>query len=119
MFCKSDDDDIIRISFKNVRFDHSAREILLNIIGRYLSDRARQDVFRDRPMIVFLDKAHPFLGGTIGDEYGRVYLDAFGLIAHRLTNDHDRDTVEQACGDRPLQEPPTVSVGAVPPHTRG
>lgn len=131
-FCTKDDDDLIRISFKNVRFEHHTREILLNIIGRYLLDCARRDVFRDRPMIVFLDEAHQFLGRTVGDEYGSVYLDAFGLIAkegrkyglscvlatqrprdipadvlsqlgtlivHRLTNDHDRDTVEKACGD--------------------
>ena len=131
-FCTKDDDDLIRISFRNVRFEHHTREILLNIIGRYLLDRARREIFRDRPMIVFLDEAHQFLGRTVGDEYGSVYLDAFGLIAkegrkyglscvlatqrprdipadvlsqlgtlivHRLTNDHDRDTVEKACGD--------------------
>jgi uncharacterized protein len=85
-----------------------------------------------KQLIVFLDEAHQFLGRTVGDEYGSVYLDAFGLIAkegrkyglsctlatqrprdipadvlsqlgtlivHRLTNEHDRDTVEKACGD--------------------
>jgi energy-coupling factor transporter ATP-binding protein EcfA2 len=131
-FCSSEDDDIIRISLKNVRFEHHTREILLNIIGRYMLDCARREMFRERPMIVFLDEAHQFLGRTVGDEYGSVFLDAFGLIAkegrkyglsctlatqrprdipadvlsqlgtlivHRLTNDHDRDTVEKACGD--------------------
>jgi len=131
-FCTKEDDDIIRISFKNVRFEHNTREILLNIIGRFMLDLARKDTFRDKPMIVFLDEAHQFLGRKIGDEYGSVFLDAFGLIAkegrkyglscvlatqrprdipadvlsqlgtlivHRLTNDHDRDTVEKACGD--------------------
>lgn len=131
-FCEKDDDDIIRISFKNVRFEHYTREILLNIIGRYMLDLARRGQFRDKPMIVFLDEAHQFLGRKVGDEYGSVYLEAFGLIAkegrkygltctlatqrprdipadvlsqlgtlivHRLTNDHDRDTVERACGD--------------------
>jgi DNA helicase HerA-like ATPase len=131
-FCANENDDIIRISFKNVRFEHHTREILLNIIGRYLLDCARREMFRDKPMIVFLDEAHQFLGRTVGDEYGSVFLDAFGLIAkegrkygltctlatqrprdipadvlsqlgtlivHRLTNDHDRETVEKACGD--------------------
>jgi hypothetical protein len=131
-FCKNEDDDIIRVSFKNVRFEHNTREILLNIIGRFMLDLARKDAFRDKPMIVFLDEAHQFLGRKVGDEYGSVNLDAFGLIAkegrkyglsctlatqrprdipadvlsqlgtlivHRLTNDHDRDTVEKACGD--------------------
>jgi hypothetical protein len=131
-FCTKEDDDIIRISFKNVRFEHNTREILLNIIGRFMLDLARKDTFRDKPMIVFLDEAHQFLGRKIGDEYGSVFLESFGLIAkegrkyglscvlatqrprdipadvlsqlgtlivHRLTNDHDRDTVEKACGD--------------------
>ena len=80
-FWTAEDDDIIRISFKNVRFEHSTREILLNIIGRYILDCARRGTFRDKPMIVVLDEAHQFLGRTVGDEYGSVYLDAFGLIA--------------------------------------
>ncbi len=80
-FFSSEDDDIVRISFRNVRFEHHTREILLNIIGRYLLDRARHGVFRDKPMIVFLDEAHQFLGRTVGDEYASVQLDAFGLIA--------------------------------------
>lgn len=131
-FFSREDDDIIRVSFRNVRFEHNTREILMNIIGRFLLDRARRGVFRDKPMIVFLDEAHQFLDRTIGDEYANVRLDAFGLIAkegrkyglssalatqrprdipadvlsqlgtlivHRLTNDHDRQTVEKACGD--------------------
>lgn len=124
--------DIIRISFKNVRFEHHTREILLNIIGRYVLSRAREGAFRDKPMVVFLDEAHQFLGRSVGDEYASVSLDSFGLIAkegrkyglscvlatqrprdipadvlsqlgtlivHRLTNDHDREVVERACGD--------------------
>lgn len=80
-FFDSDTDDIIRISFKNVRFEHHTREILLNVIGRHLLDRARNNEFRDKPMVVFLDEAHQFLGRTIGDEFANNRLDAFGLIA--------------------------------------
>jgi uncharacterized protein len=131
-FFSKDDDAIIRVSFRNVRFEHNTREVLMNIIGRFLLERARRGVFRDKPMLVFLDEAHQFLDRTIGDEYANVRLDAFGLIAkegrkyglsctlatqrprdipadvlsqlgtlivHRLTNDHDRQTVEKACGD--------------------
>lgn len=131
-FWTKEDDDIIRVSFKNVRFEHHTREILMNVIGRHLLNRARAGTFKDKPMIVFLDEAHQFLGRTIGDEFASARLDAFGLIAkegrkyglscclatqrprdippdvlsqlgtlivHRLTNDHDRDTVEKACGD--------------------
>lgn len=69
------------ISFKEVRFEHSTRELLLNIIGRYLLGIAREGRFRDAPIVVFLDEAHQFLGRTVGDEYGSVRLDSFGLIA--------------------------------------
>jgi hypothetical protein len=80
-FFNNDDEDIVRISFKNVRFEHHTREILLNVIGRYLLDCARKYKFRDKPMVVFLDEAHQFLGRIIGDEYVSVRLESFGLIA--------------------------------------
>jgi len=80
-FFASESDDIIRISFKNVRFEHNTREILLNVIGRFLLSRARDNTFRDKPMITLLDEAHQFLGRTVGDEYASVRLEAFGLIA--------------------------------------
>ncbi|WP_421088755.1 ATP-binding protein [Pseudochrobactrum sp. MP213Fo] len=53
----------------------------MNIIGRYLLGIARDGHFRDAPIVVFLDEAHQFLGRTLGDEYGSVRLDSFGLIA--------------------------------------
>lgn len=80
-FFDADDLDVIRVSFRNVRFEHNTREILLNIVGRYLLAVARTGKFRDAPVVVFLDEAHQFLGRTVGDEFGSVRLDAFGLIA--------------------------------------
>lgn len=80
-FLDDDDRDIALISFKEVRFEHNTRELLLNIIGRYLLGIAREGRFRDAPIVVFLDEAHQFLGRTVGDEYGSVRLDSFGLIA--------------------------------------
>jgi DNA helicase HerA-like ATPase len=73
--------DVAIISFRDVRFEHNTRELLLNIIGRYLLGLARADKFRDEPLVVFLDEAHQFLGRIVGDEYGSTQLDAFGLIA--------------------------------------
>lgn len=80
-FFAKEDDDIIRISFRSVHFEHNTREILLNVIGRYLLSEARKGLFRSRPVIVALDEAHQFLGRTIGDEYASVRLEAFGIIA--------------------------------------
>jgi len=80
-FLDDDTKDVALISFKEVRFEHNTREILLNIIGRYLLGLARAGQFKDRPLVVFLDEAHQFLGRTVGDEYGSVRLDSFGLVA--------------------------------------
>jgi hypothetical protein len=80
-FLDDDERDIALISFKEVRFEHNTRELLLNIIGRYLLNIARDGRFRDAPIVLFLDEAHQFLGRTLGDEYGSVRLDSFGLIA--------------------------------------
>lgn len=80
-FLDDDQRNVAVISFKEVRFEHSTRELLLDIIGRYLLGIAREGRFRDAPIVVFLDEAHQFLGRTLGDEFGSVRLDAFGLIA--------------------------------------
>jgi DNA helicase HerA-like ATPase len=80
-FFQSEQDDILRISFKNVRFEHNTREILMNVIGRYVLSHARVGSFHEKPLIVVLDEAHQFLGRTIGDEYASVRLESFGLIA--------------------------------------
>jgi DNA helicase HerA-like ATPase len=80
-FIASEDDNVIRISFRNVRFEHNTREILMNVIGRYLLGRARADAFRIKPVIAILDEAHQFLGRVIGDEYASARLESFGLVA--------------------------------------
>ncbi|KQN24695.1 ATPase [Sphingomonas sp. Leaf38] len=80
-FLADDMRDVAVVSFKEVRFEHNTREILLNVIGRFLLGEARINAFRDAPLVMFLDEAHQFLGRTVGDEYSSVRLDAFGLIA--------------------------------------
>lgn len=81
VFLKDDQQRICLISFKNVSFNHNARELLLNTIGEYLLGLARADRFRGQPVICFLDEAHQFMGRSVGDEFNSVSLDAFGLIA--------------------------------------
>ncbi|MEJ5979227.1 ATP-binding protein [Novosphingobium sp. PS1R-30] len=80
-FLADDSRDIAVISFKDVRFEHNTREILLNVIGRFLLAEARGGAFRTSPLVVFLDEAHQFLGRSVGDDYSAVKLDSFGLIA--------------------------------------
>lgn len=80
-FLADDNRNILVISFKDIRFEHNTREILLNVIGRFLLAEARGGAYRNSPLVVFLDEAHQFLGRSVGDEYSSVKLDSFGLIA--------------------------------------
>lgn len=80
-FLNNAEQRICLISFKNVSFNHNARELLLNTIGEYLLGLARAGRFRAQPVICFLDEAHQFMGRSVGDEFNSVSLDAFGLIA--------------------------------------
>lgn len=80
-FIADDSARLLRISLQNVPFGNNAREIVANGIGRVLLDKARESQFKEQPLVVFLDEAHQFLNRTIGDDYLKVELDAFGLIA--------------------------------------
>lgn len=72
---------LFRICLSAVGYEFSAREVIANVIGRLLLQRAREEVFRDRPLILVLDEAHNFLGKAIGGEDDLQNLDAFELIA--------------------------------------
>lgn len=74
-------DHVLRISMEALPFDHNARELLANALGRHLLGLARQGRFAEMPTVVVLDEAHQFLNKNLGDENNRVRLDAFGLIA--------------------------------------
>ncbi len=72
---------LLRIDLSGIPFEYKAREIISNVIGRYLLNQSRHKAFEDKPLIVFLDEAHNFLGKNIGDEDTVAKLDAFELIA--------------------------------------
>lgn len=72
---------VLRISMEDLSFEHNARELLTNALGRYLLGLAREGAFQNNPTVVILDEAHQFLDKNLGDENNRVSLDAFGLIA--------------------------------------
>jgi hypothetical protein len=70
------------VDFSDVSHDFYAREIMVNLIGRFLLKRARSKTFREgRPLLVALDEAHHFLDKVVGDEAARHRLDAFEKIA--------------------------------------
>lgn len=72
---------ILRIDLSDVGFEFKAREIVANTIGRYLLGQARAKKFSDKPIVVFLDEAHNFIGKAIGNEDTIAKLDSFELIA--------------------------------------
>lgn len=74
--------NILRISFEDVPYDFQAREILANALGRYLLNRSRTLVFREKPLVLFVDEAHQFLNKKVKDEYFEsTELSAFDSIA--------------------------------------
>jgi hypothetical protein len=74
-------EQLLRIDLSGVVFEHHAREIVANVIGRYLLDLGRSGLFRESPVVAIVDEAHNFLGRQIGGEDAVWRLDAFELIA--------------------------------------
>lgn len=72
---------VLRISLEFLSFEHNAREVVANAVGRYLLGLARQGRFLGMPLVTLLDEAHQFLDKSVGDEFSKTELDAFGLIA--------------------------------------
>lgn len=80
-FLAADDKRLLRLCLSGVSSEYKAREIVANAIGRYLLGLARSGSMKERPVVVFVDEAHSFLGRHIGGEDTVARLDAFELIA--------------------------------------
>ncbi len=80
-FLAGRDDHLLRICLSGISYEYKAREIIANAIGRYLLNKARLGSFRNRPLIVFVDEAHNFLGRSIGAEDSVARLDSFEFLA--------------------------------------
>ncbi|MBD3280573.1 DUF853 family protein [Candidatus Dojkabacteria bacterium] len=72
---------VMRICLSGVSEEFQAKQIVANVIGRKLLIEARDKRFLNKPTIVFVDEAHNFLGGTVGNDENSGNLDAFELIA--------------------------------------
>jgi len=75
------DKQVFRLCLSDVSYEFYAREVLANVIGRKLMDFARSEMFLTKPLIVFLDEAHNFLGKRIGGEEHASKLNSFEMIA--------------------------------------
>lgn len=99
----TNDKRLLRICLSGVAYEFKAREIVANVIGRHLLNRARASTFSASPVVVVVDEAHNFLGRQIGGEDAVARLDAFELIAKEgrkfglnicLTTQRPRDITE-------------------------
>lgn len=80
-FWKDAEHSLMVLSFRTLSFSNNIREIVVNAIGRLLLFLARRNTYVDKPLLLFLDEAHQFIGQTVGDEATRLRLDSFDLIA--------------------------------------
>lgn len=72
---------LLRLDLSGISYEYYAREIIANVIGRYLLNKARTGAFQNRPTVILVDEAHNFLGRQLGAEDYAARLDAFELIA--------------------------------------
>ena len=78
----SSDKNILRISFENVPFESNIREVLVNSIGRLLLNQSRKGIYKENPLILFIDEAHQFINKTVFSETGgSSQLTSFDSIA--------------------------------------
>ena len=81
-FIKDPHKNILIVDTHRVPTDNSARDILINALGRYLHGLAISEKLRSSPVIVILDEAHQFLNKRVKDEYSvEVELNSFERIA--------------------------------------
>ncbi len=80
-FLQDDNYSVLRVSLQYLSFDHNAREIITNAMGRHLMQMSRDGLFRQNPLVVVLDEAHQFLNKSLTTAGQDFPLDAFGIIA--------------------------------------
>ena len=81
-FLDSSSENIMRIGFEKVGYDFQGREILANAIAKNFLIKARENIFKDKPLVLFVDEAHQYLNKIVKDEYFVARpLDAFEQIA--------------------------------------
>lgn len=72
---------IMRVCLSDISYEFYAREMIANVIGRKLLDLAREEAFRNSPLLIVVDEAHNFLGKRVGSDDHSTRLDSFELIA--------------------------------------
>lgn len=72
---------LLRICLSGIAYEFNAREVIANAVGRYMLSKARNNEFKNSPVVVIVDEAHNFIDRHIGSEDFATRLDAFEVIA--------------------------------------
>ncbi len=81
-FLTATDADILRFDFSQISASFNVRELVANIIAKKLYSDAKAGMFKECPVLMFLDEAHLFLNKNLFDaDQTIIPLDAFDLIA--------------------------------------
>ncbi|MDS1032777.1 ATP-binding protein [Porphyromonadaceae sp. NP-X] len=73
---------ILRIGFERLSYDFSIREIIVDFISSFLLKESRNNVFKENPLLIFIDEAHQFLNKRINvDDNTTFSLQSIDLIA--------------------------------------
>lgn len=80
-FLSDNSSSILRISCENLPTVNRVREIVANALARFLLGLARQNAFRDLPLILAVDEAHQMLPTTTSPLSVEYPLEAFNVIA--------------------------------------
>jgi len=80
-FLEDENYSVLRVSLQYLSFEHNAREIITNAMGRHLMQMARDGKFRQNPVLVTVDEAHQFLNKNLVADGEDFPLDSFGMIA--------------------------------------
>ncbi len=79
-FLSSGTHNILRLSLKHLPEAHNAPGVLVNALARLLLRYARDDRFRDQPLVLVVDEVHRYMNKDVGDEDSHK-LDGLELIA--------------------------------------
>lgn len=73
---------ILRIGFEDLSYDFAVREIIVDFIATQLLRKGRQNAFKEKPILLFIDEAHQFLNKRLSaDDDTSFYLQGIELIA--------------------------------------
>lgn len=80
-FITNDDSKVLCISLEHISFEHKARQLVANAMGRQLMIYARSGAFRVKPLVLIIDEAHQFLDMSSDKGQTEYPLDSFSSVA--------------------------------------